>query len=401
MNNLIQSTDNTSIKHETPVEFVLILPQLMTLNPIKEENSVNKQNCSNDKKKYAENLKKCPVWGCKREYRKSHYFNKKIERECCGMKFKCRNVFKKHVNKDHMSGKIFECDTCLYATDFKIRFLSHKRVHDPSHVSQKLRKFTNENDKHFSCKICAKKFKTKSYLLMHVLSHSKPFKCDNCDTRFGTKHQLLTHEIMKRHGQFLSKAPMKTFACDGCGMVFFTRQQIYSHLKEVHRRSDIHFQCDYCLKIFKRKSHLIRHIFSHADLLTCNICGEKRNKFTMHQHYEVKHLNKPKYECDLCARIFKYKTALEIHIKRIHSKGEFSCYLCNQKYKKINGLLDHDKIHIGVRQWKCFKCSYIGTRLFNLTKHIEAIHDKVRATRKKKNVKTITGYVTRSCLKKL
>jgi glycine betaine/choline ABC-type transport system substrate-binding protein len=34
-------------------------------------------------------------------------------------------------------------------------------------------------------------------------------------------------------------------------------------------------------------------------------------------------------------------------------------------------------------------CSYVGTRLFNLTKHIEAIHDKAK---EEKKVKKITDF---------
>lgn len=408
------STSNVHIKEEDPVDYVLVLPESeddqQNLTQINKNSKIKRElnYKTSSKNKHKRNL--------------SRHVSSVSDRICsrrlnCKQSFKCDRSLEKHIKEEH--GDTYECKDCSKIYKNAQAFYSHKRnVHgdlkciqcgqrfslkmglikhnmlikcpsctDTFTCVRVLRRHKNRlhNSSWYPCKQCTYVGKSMHYLVVHQTTHTKPFSCETCNERFASSTSLKTHEIMKRHGQFLLKTPEKTFTCDKCGEVFLNRQGIRQHLKGVHKTDNIFFHCDYCLKVFKQKSSLIRHIFSHVALLTCKICNQKRNKFTMHQHYEMVHINQPRYQCDLCSRKFKYKDNIENHMKRAHKNGEYYCCLCTQKYQTIKEIIDHQRIHTGIRQWKCMHCDHITTRLFNLTKHIEAIHEKKKNVRKVKS----------------
>ena len=55
---------------------------------------------------------------------------------------------------------------------------------------------------------------------------------------------------------------------------------------------DENYKCDFCIKEFTSKSHLIAH------------------KRSFHEN--------EKHECNTCGKIFTYKGTLKIHIKKVH-----------------------------------------------------------------------------------
>ncbi|KAJ8667821.1 hypothetical protein QAD02_009484 [Eretmocerus hayati] len=187
----------------------------------------------------------------------------------------------------------------------------------------------------FSCELCGKRFKSKTYARKHIQFHSKdkPFSCDICGKAFKWSDSLLRHKVFHINKE--------AFSCGICNKPFKTKNAVKLH--EPMHSTDLSFACSFCDKKFKTKPRLQNHLRTHTSkkVYLCPICG-KDLYFESHlkAHYNT-HIKARRYQCSLCQKYLSTKYTLAAHIQR-HKRGKlYTCKKCNGKLDKRSYLHSH------------------------------------------------------------
>ncbi|ALC40614.1 maker11 [Drosophila busckii] len=113
-------------------------------------------------------------------------------------------------------------------------------VHHATMALQQVSELSSLDDAKYACNVCGKTYKIKGSLKRHKnyeCGVEPTLKCPHCYQRHGPKNQLLCQ----------------------CGRYYNTTSRLLLHQRE-ECQDFKRFQCDYCLKWFKRRSHLNRHL---------------------------------------------------------------------------------------------------------------------------------------------
>ncbi len=96
-------------------------------------------------------------------------------------------------------------------------------------INRRHQKKVHSTKKNFKCKICRKKFCTKSSLNRHIIRHTgaKPFECAICSKRFERKSSLDVHSEIHTDG--------KPFECSICNKSFGYKQNLKVHTR-IHKK---------------------------------------------------------------------------------------------------------------------------------------------------------------------
>ena len=137
-------------------------------------------------------------------------------------------------------------------------------------------------------------FRQRSSLNNHERTHTgeKPFLCKFCNSKFGHQASLRNHERIHA-----GEKPSQTRTLHKDETTLKTSKLAHEYL----------LSCQYCDKIFKRKSHLKSHLLVHTQ--------EKA------------------YSCQLCTRKFNHGHVLNRHVKKIHKREKPSKLQANTTSK--------------------------------------------------------------------
>ena len=165
---------------------------------------------------------------------------------------------RKHRSRMYLKCRVKRCPMA-YVTFNTVRNLTaHHRLH--------------HHQVTYKCTRCNKKLTTPNSFRLHQYSHQpKVHKCNKCGDMFVHISKLKQHE--RKHKTH------KIYECfhGGCTKKYKHPQDLARH---VNSHLNVHFECDFCTKVFKEKRLLKRH--------------------------QVIHLKTTPYQCIICKQEFKH-----------------------------------------------------------------------------------------------
>ncbi len=260
--------------------------------------------------------------------------------------------------------------------------------------------------KSYDCSFCAKEFKKRSDMRLHMRTVHTDVQCDECDKKFENPAKLTKHKYLKH----------KEIECKECNKSYspavFTR-----HMKTVHVSKDNRtFTCDMC----PFKSHAQRYLSEHKtnfhsgkvkpertarnlvkkessdtpEIIVCPACGKSLKSKTFVVHYRKAHGCLPpgykdgkRFICDQCSVEYASMQSLKKHTESAHGEGtehpkEYRCHQCSQDFTGFHYLLIHFRhVHKDIPpeykdspQFICDQCPDIFLSEAHLKGHISRKH---------------------------
>ncbi|XP_065644619.1 zinc finger protein 1 [Hydra vulgaris] len=210
--------------------------------------------------------------------------------EQCGRCFKYPSDLKKHL-QIHTDVKKFECDECPRTFRRLHQLNVHKRIHT--------------GEKPYVCNRCGAQFRHDSTLTMHIRTrhdHLKPFTCDGCGKKFGRMSHLRKHQ---RNVCGRNEVRGTTVYCKYCAMQFAKKSDLKTHFMLCEKKPD----------------PIEKEILSPTPFI-CD-CGKEFNRVYDFKRHQLSHSDEKPYGCPQCGKMFKERSSLNKHVKRMHcSEGD-------------------------------------------------------------------------------
>lgn len=165
--------------------------------------------------------------------------------------------------------------------------------------------------------------------------------CYGCGKVFADKFELQRHFIEHHRTDF-------GVSCSKCDKKFSKQDHLKAHFLAAHTENQ--FNCTKCGRFFRYKSALDRHvkiIHENQRNHVCSICGKTFGlKYDLTQHYETNHDESKKTQrtCPICGKIFSKERNLQMHILAIHNQKSFECEICTKKFSFKSAKDRHIKV---------------------------------------------------------
>lgn len=123
---------------------------------------------------------------------------------------------------------------------------------------------------------------------------------------------------------------------------FDSKNRLKSHVTVVHEQQDQHV-CHICAKQYRSKQSLHLHLKEHSGepRSCCQICGRSyKNEQYVRKHIKTVHekVAQVPMQCPHCSKISPNRKALAKHIRFIHNFTIHKCPLCDKEFKRPVGL---------------------------------------------------------------
>ena len=254
------------------------------------------------------------------------------------------------------------------------------------------------NDHRYVCNICAKMFKLRGSLLVHVRVVHNPFdeneteyNCRTCNRKFSSRHRRDLHE--KKHDESSAKTfndgtrtsdlekNLKTISSFSnqisTAALFSPHTNINStttnELSDVPPDRNLSFKSEQMgiwqqdIQPFQQKRPVIQNETQDMNRIRFNSSIETKDSVCSTPSLkdpnspEKKALNLPDSPANDCT---------------------FQCTQCDKKFKKQTHLNQHSLTHEGTRQWECDVCKKTFTTKYFLKKH-KRLHTGISLTNRK------------------
>ncbi|KAF7268217.1 hypothetical protein GWI33_018676 [Rhynchophorus ferrugineus] len=210
---------------------------------------------------------------------------------------------------------------------------------------EKLSKETQKNANHI-CAICNNQYESLLKLKAHRKHIHNPkwkekFKCPQCDQQCKTMSGFRYH--MRKHDG-------KKFACGKCDKVYLTTTLLNEHIRRVHENKlNNKFFCEVCAKGFKFKNALEYHMHLHTNTrnFVCRFCGFRSVTCSALKRHERTHTGERPYNCRYCQLTFAGSAERLKH--ELGHKGvyPYKCKYCQKPFIQMYNMRVHWLQHTG------------------------------------------------------
>lgn len=287
---------------------------------------------------------------------------------CKDRSFRGANKLARHM-RVHTKERPFKCPICHKAFSQNYHMARHQRV--------------QHHQGRYTCTECGQKLGNWIEFKNHKSLHEPGVVCcPFCDKQFKHKSLYLAHIKVHKTGAPRVTGVLKSFACSDCGRVFKRRTHLRRHILG-HRKATNgeYYTCSKCPQTFAFPEDLKRHMRKHEkeeqgicplcsksfaspeDLpthmdevhnWTCSICGKKFKLETALKKHEEAHAN-GLYYCAQCNKFFQKQSHYKRHMA-VHKKRENRCPHCNTVFIKVNAFKYHLRTHVNERPYQCSCC---------------------------------------------
>lgn len=207
--------------------------------------------------------------------------------------------------------------------------------------------------KHVCC-FCGERFWNAGARLTHELAHGKEFRCDICDKVFSNRIRFVDHKRMHTN--------KKQFGCTLCDRHFRTNGHLKRHLQShTHEKMD-RVECDsfdqstpsVCSAICVETSSLSVPSTLLQRKHICSFCGERFWNAGARQSHELTHGKE--FRCDVCDKVFSYRSGFINHKKTHTDEKPFKCTLCDRHFKTNGTRKRHFRSHTREKHYACSVC---------------------------------------------
>lgn len=234
----------------------------------------------------------------------------------------------------------------------------------------------------FKCSYCTQKFKYKSLLLRHLVSHTglQPYACMHCGHRYGSQTMCLQHEAFCDGVYKGGPSKGKSDAAANLSSTPAVREAAQKQAE-----GETEYKCKFCTKTFLKSRNLRRHILTHNEVKpyrckTCDSCFSRYDHLKVHQTrckgkrarlevcipkislddvgigWRSKFSTEPTekqetFECKDCSRSFPSQSKLSRHVTMFHVVKLFKCTRCCSSFAHEKSLKKHRRMN------KCRKVS--------------------------------------------